>query len=64
MHLKRWKGLIKKKQKHNLTSKKQIKDILKAKRIMQRKKEELDFLWDKMNKTFITYNTYLYNENK
>jgi hypothetical protein len=44
MHLKRWKGLIKKRQKLNLTSKKQTKDILKAKRIMQRKKEELDFL--------------------
>jgi hypothetical protein len=44
MHLKRWKGLIKKRQKLNLTSKKQTKDILKAKRIMQKKKEELDFL--------------------
>jgi hypothetical protein len=44
MHLKRWKGLIKKKQKHNLTLKKQTKDILKVKKIMQRKKEELDFL--------------------
>jgi hypothetical protein len=30
--------------KHNSTSKKQIKDILKAKRRMQRKKEELDLL--------------------
>jgi hypothetical protein len=36
--------LIKKRQKLNLTLKKQTKDILKAKRIMQRKKEELDFL--------------------
>jgi hypothetical protein len=63
MHLKRWKGLIKKRQKFNLTSKKQTKDILKAKRIMQKKKEELDFLWDRINKIFITYYTYIYNEN-